>query len=90
MMGKPVGWAVLGGMLAMTIFACGEGNVYAPPPPPRVTVAHPSHQPVADYLTFTGNTEAINTVQLKARVQGYLEKILFKDGDMVKKGQFSS
>jgi RND family efflux transporter MFP subunit len=67
--------------------ACGEGNVYAPPPPPRVTVSQPERQPVADYLEFTGNTAAIDTVQLKARVQGYLEKILFKDGDMVKKGQ---
>ena len=44
-------------------------------------------QPVADYLEFTGNTQAINTVQLKARVQGFLEKIFFKDGDLVKKGQ---
>ena len=85
--GKPVGWAGLGFMLAMVICACGERNVYAPPPPPRVTVAQPSRQTVVDYLTFTGNTQAIKTVQLKARVQGFLEKILFKDGDMVKKGQ---
>jgi RND family efflux transporter MFP subunit len=73
--------------VSLAILACGEGNVYAPPPPPKVTVAHPTRQPVVDYLTFTGNTQAINTVQLKARVQGFLEKILFKDGDMVKKGQ---
>ncbi len=86
MMGKPVGWAVLAGMLALNLLAC-ERNVYAPPPAPRVTVAHPRRQPVVDYLDFTGNTQAIQTVQLKARVQGYLEKILFKDGDLVKKGQ---
>jgi RND family efflux transporter MFP subunit len=86
-MAKPMGWAMLGAMLAMIILACGESNVYAPPPPPQVTVAQPTRQPVVDYLTFTGNTQAINTVQLKARVQGFLEKILFKDGDMVKKGQ---
>jgi RND family efflux transporter MFP subunit len=71
----------------LAILACGESNVYAPPPPPQVTAAQPARQPVVDYLTFTGNTQAINTVQLKARVQGFLEKILFKDGDMVKKGQ---
>ncbi|MFA5110174.1 MAG: efflux RND transporter periplasmic adaptor subunit, partial [Desulfobaccales bacterium] len=87
MMRKPVGWAALGGALALVILACGERNVYAPPPPPRVVVAQPSRQPVVDYLTFTGNTQAIKTVQLKARVQGFLEKILFKDGDLVKKGQ---
>jgi RND family efflux transporter MFP subunit len=85
-LGKAAGWATLGGMLAIAILAC-ESNVYIPPPPPRVTVAQPSRQPVVDYLNFTGNTQAINTVQLKARVQGFLEKILFKDGDMVKKGQ---
>jgi RND family efflux transporter MFP subunit len=85
--GKPAGWAILCAMLAMALAACGESNVYVPPPPPRVTVAHPVRQPVVDYLEFTGNTQAIKTVQLKARVQGFLEKILFKDGDMVKKGQ---
>jgi len=83
--GKLANCAIVCGLLA--IMACGEGNVYAPPPPPRVTVSQPERQPVADYLEFTGNTAAIDTVQLKARVQGYLEKILFKDGDMVKKGQ---
>jgi RND family efflux transporter MFP subunit len=86
-MGKPMSWAGLGVMLALVIYACGQENVYAPPPPPRVTVAHPVRQPVVDYLEFTGNTQAYNTVQLKARVQGFLEKILFKDGDMVKKGK---
>jgi RND family efflux transporter MFP subunit len=83
--GKLANCAIVCGLLA--IMACGEGNVYVPPPPPRVTVSQPERQQVADYLEFTGNTEAIKTVQLKARVQGYLEKILFKDGDMVKKDQ---
>jgi RND family efflux transporter MFP subunit len=84
---KPAGWAILMATLSIALSACGQSNVYVPPPPPRVTVAHPVRQPVVDYLEFTGNTQAINTVQLKARVQGFLEKILFKDGDMVKKGQ---
>lgn len=83
--GKLAGWASLCGLLV--IMACGESNVYVPPPPPQVTVSQPRRQTVVDYLEFTGNTEAINTVQLKARVQGFLEKILFKDGDPVKKGQ---
>jgi RND family efflux transporter MFP subunit len=67
--------------------ACGERNVYAPPPAPQVTVSRPTRQSVSDYLEFTGNTQAINTVQLRARVEGYLEKVFFKDGDRVKKGQ---
>ena len=66
---------------------CGDKNVYAPPPPPKVTVSQPVRQPVTDYLEFTGNAQAINTAQLRARVPGYLEKVFFKDGDLVKKGQ---
>jgi RND family efflux transporter MFP subunit len=83
--GRTATLAVIAMFLA--ILACGQGNVYAPPPPPKVTVAQPMHQPVTDFLEFTGNTQAINTVQLRARVQGFLEKVFFKDGDMVKKGQ---
>jgi RND family efflux transporter MFP subunit len=67
--------------------ACGERNAYVPPPPPKVTVSQPVKQPVTDYLEFTGNTKAINTVTLRARVEGYLEKVYFQDGDNVKKGQ---
>jgi RND family efflux transporter MFP subunit len=84
-MRKPTGWAMLGALLL--IMACGQGNVYAPPPPPQVTVMHPVQKKIVDYLEFTGNTQAINTVQLQARVQGFLEKVFFKDGEVVKKGQ---
>lgn len=66
---------------------CGEKNAYVPPPPPEVTVSRPVLQRVTGYLEFTGNTQAINTVQLTARVQGYLEKVFFQDGDRVKKDQ---
>ncbi|HYQ91539.1 MAG TPA: efflux RND transporter periplasmic adaptor subunit [Candidatus Competibacteraceae bacterium] len=74
-------------MLSLCLAGCGEKNVYAPPPPLEVTVSQPSHQQVISYLDFTGNTQAIYTVQLTARVQGYLEKVLFNDGDRVKKDQ---
>jgi RND family efflux transporter MFP subunit len=42
---------------------------------------------VTDYLELTGNTQAIKTVQLVARVSGYLEKVFFQDGQLVKEGQ---
>src|SRR5207247_10355168 len=58
-----------------------------PPPPPKVTVAQPVRQAVTDSLDLTGNTQAIYTVQLVARVVGYLEKVLFQDGQRVKKGE---
>ncbi len=65
---------------------CKEKKPQAPPPP-RVSVARPLQRKVTYYLELTGNTQAINTVQLVARVAGYLDKVYFHDGQMVKKGQ---
>jgi RND family efflux transporter MFP subunit len=74
---------------SLMIFAsgCEEKNAYVPPPPPQVTVSRPVQRQVREYLEFTGNTQSFNTVQLVARVQGYLEKVFFHDGDTVKKDQ---
>ena len=66
--------------------ACNE-KTPPPPPPPTVTVAQPVQRTVTDYLELTGNTQAIKTVQLVARVAGYLDKVLFQDGQLVKKDQ---
>jgi RND family efflux transporter MFP subunit len=57
------------------------------PPSPKVTVTRPVRQMVTDYLESTGNTQAVYTVQMVARVAGYLEEVFFQDGQMVKKGQ---
>jgi RND family efflux transporter MFP subunit len=78
--------AVVSTLLVLAL-ACGDRNTYAPPPPPKVTVSHPLKKPVTDYLEFTGNATAFNTVPLRARVEGFLEKVLFYDGAPVKKGQ---
>jgi RND family efflux transporter MFP subunit len=72
--------------LTLLALACGERNTYAPPPPPKVTVSQPLKKPVTDYLEFTGNAVAFNMVPLRARVEGFLEKIFFQDGQPVKKG----
>jgi RND family efflux transporter MFP subunit len=74
-------------MVLTLLAACGEKTAYAPPPPPKVTVSQPVQRAVTDYLELTGNTRALNTVQLVARVAGYLEKVFFDDGQMVKEGQ---
>ncbi|MDD3580434.1 MAG: efflux RND transporter periplasmic adaptor subunit [Desulfobacca sp.] len=79
-------WGIILTVMLINL-ACGEPNTYVPPPPPQVTVAPPKQQPVANYLEFTGNTQAYNTVKLRARVEGYLEKVFFQDGAHVKKGQ---
>ncbi|WP_431319865.1 efflux RND transporter periplasmic adaptor subunit [Rhizobium sp. YTU87027] len=67
--------------------ACDSGsNAYVPPPPPKVNVAQPLRQPVVEYFELTGNTDAINAVDIEARVQGFLESIDYKDGTPMKKG----
>jgi RND family efflux transporter MFP subunit len=72
--------------LAAALSGCGQENRYVAPPPPKVSVAIPVQQKVTRYLEATGYTSAINTTNLVARVQGFLEKINYKDGDEVKEG----
>jgi RND family efflux transporter MFP subunit len=71
---------------AALLTACGQDNRYAPPPPPKVTVALPLQQPLTRYFEATGNAAAINSANLVARVQGFLQEISYKDGDAVRKG----
>ncbi|HET6513650.1 MAG TPA: efflux RND transporter periplasmic adaptor subunit [Thermodesulfovibrionales bacterium] len=66
---------------------CERKETHSSPPPPRVSVTQPLQRNVTYYLELTGNTQAVNTVQLVARVAGYLDKVFFQDGQMVKKGQ---
>ena len=71
-------------MLLLT--ACGQQNKYQPPPPAEVTVAKPAQRKVTLYMEVTGSTAPINRVDLVARVQGFLDKVAYKDGAAVKKG----
>lgn len=71
--------------LALLLPSCGEENKYVAPPPPQVIVALPVPQTVTRYLEATGNTAAVNTANLVARVQGFVREVSYKDGDEVKK-----
>jgi membrane fusion protein, multidrug efflux system len=68
-----------------SIVGCRSETISAPPPA-KVTVASPTTQRVTDFLEYTGNTAATDSVTLVARVEGYLEKIHFTDGAAVKQG----
>src|SRR5215471_3083081 len=72
--------------LAMVLAACGQENRYVAPPPPKVSVAIPVQQKVTRYLEAIGYASAISTTNLVARVQGFLQKINYKDGEEVKEG----
>jgi RND family efflux transporter MFP subunit len=71
---------------AITLAACNSKNAYVPPPPPKVQVAQPVRRPITEYLELTGNTQAYASVDLVARVQGFLTSINYVDGATVKKG----
>jgi RND family efflux transporter MFP subunit len=71
---------------AALLSACGQDNTYVAPPPPKVEVARPVARPVVRYFEATGNTAAVNSANLVARVQGYVENISYADGDLVKAG----
>jgi RND family efflux transporter MFP subunit len=73
-------------LIALAVSACGQNNQYAAPPPPKVTVVQPVAQDVTRYFEATGNAAAINSVNLVARVQGFVQAIGYSDGQFVKKG----
>jgi len=73
--------------LATLVVGCGESAPPAGPPPPSVTVATPVKRTVSDFDEYVGRFVAVNSVEVRARVSGYLEGVAFKDGQMVKQGE---
>jgi membrane fusion protein, multidrug efflux system len=74
-------------LVAAWLGGCKDENKFAAPPPPQVGVAHPVQQPVLNYLEGTGNTVAVNQIDLVARVKGFLSAINYQDGAGAKTGQ---
>jgi RND family efflux transporter MFP subunit len=73
-------------LLSLALLAGCEQNTFQPPPPPKVDVAVPVQRAITRYLDATGNTAPIKSVDLVARVQGFLQSIDYKDGSFVKEG----
>jgi membrane fusion protein, multidrug efflux system len=78
----------LGGLLTLLATAChkAEPPTAAAPPPPPVTVTQPASREVVEWDEYQGWVEAVDTVAVRARVNGYLDSIHFKDGAEVRKG----
>jgi RND family efflux transporter MFP subunit len=73
--------------LAALVAGCGQGQKQAKaPPPPKVTVATPIKRTLFDYDEYVGRFAAIDSVEVRAHVSGYLDSVDFKDGQTVKKG----
>src|ERR1043166_4963065 len=71
----------------LLLSACGQGNQYVAPPPPKVTVATPVQKPVTRYLEATGNLSSVNSADLVARVAGFVEKINYQEAARITKGR---
>jgi RND family efflux transporter MFP subunit len=65
---------------------CGTPNNYVAPPPPEVTVTFPVQQAVTEYLEFSGMTQPVETVEIRARVRGFLKERKFVEGSEVTRG----
>lgn len=71
----------------IAVAACDEApKAQRPQGPPPVTVAQPLQKTLTEWDEYTGRFDAIDTVEVRARVSGYLTEVRFRDGDTVKKG----
>jgi len=79
---------LLGVALPLMLAGCGQMTKppAAAPPPTPVTVARPVVMPIVEWDEYTGRLEAINSVEVRARVSGYLGSTHFSEGQMVKQG----
>jgi len=74
-------------ILSLALGGCKhEPPALAATPPPVVMVSQPVEREIADYYEYTGRTAAVETVEVRARVSGYLIKVNFREGFVVKKG----
>jgi RND family efflux transporter MFP subunit len=70
-----------------TLLGCGGQPEAAAPPAPEVTVATPEVRDVTVFQEFVGSTEAYQSVEIRARVQGFLDRMTFEPSSFVRKGQ---
>jgi RND family efflux transporter MFP subunit len=81
---------LLGGIFALSaaLAACSGGaESQGTPPPPEVTVALPLVQDIVEWDDYVGRFEAVDNVEVKPRVSGYLVGVHFRDGQYVRRGQ---
>jgi multidrug efflux system membrane fusion protein len=71
---------------APLIASCGKSGGPQAPPPPQVSVAQVLEKRVKDWDEFTGRLQAVETVEIRPRVSGYIDKVAFTEGSLVKRG----
>jgi RND family efflux transporter MFP subunit len=84
---RPAAALVIAAALLSTLAGCGEAQKQSSAsPPPTVTVAKPVERTVVDQDEYVGRFVAVDSVEVRSRVSGYLSEIDFTDGQLVKKG----
>jgi RND family efflux transporter MFP subunit len=74
-------------VVALALAACSGAQDAPPPPAPTVTVAQPLVRTIRDWDDFVGRFEAVQSVDVRPRVTGYLQRVHFADGDYVRAGE---
>jgi len=72
--------------IGLLVAGCGKHASKTAPPPPVVSVVQPVAREVVEWDEYIGRLESPETVELRARVSGYLDKVHFKEGKEIKKG----
>lgn len=84
---RALGAILIAAAATFALVACGQNpQQQAAPPPPAVTVALPIKRAIVDYDEYVGRFVAVNSVEVRARVSGYLDGVHFTDGQLVKEG----
>jgi RND family efflux transporter MFP subunit len=83
-----VGLAAIGACAALAVGGCGNSGrgAQSAPPPPQVSVAKVLEKRVKDWDEFTGRLQAVETVEIRPRVSGYIDRVAFSEGSQVKRG----
>jgi len=84
------GSALLATALTLALAACARSQASGPaaaPPAPEVTVATVIAKPLRDFQEFTGRLQAVDSVEIRPRVSGFIDSVQFTEGARVKKGQ---
>lgn len=85
----PLSTLLLGAAIAIVVSACSSEAAppHGMPPPPEVSVAQVLQRDVTQWNEVTGRVAAVETVELRPRVSGYIERVAYREGDEVRKGQ---
>src|SRR5512146_2796515 len=75
------------GATVLLLAGCGKPGARPAPPPPPVTVAPVERKQIVERDEFTGRVEPVESVEVRPRVSGYIQKVCFQSGQLVKKGE---